>query len=93
MICAARITQVLARLSAHLPAALVALTPGLSPPPSCGPPPCRRDRPGGSTSASPSSTSDTPTATVDSEHPAARATAAIPPRPSARAWVPRYTRH
>jgi hypothetical protein len=57
------------------------------------PPPGRRDRPGGSAPASPSSTSSTPAATVDSEHPAARATAAIPPCPSARASAPRYTRH
>ncbi len=56
------------------------------------PAPGRRDRPGGSP-GSPSSISDTPAATVDSEHPAARATAAIPPCPSARASDPRYTRH
>jgi hypothetical protein len=57
------------------------------------PPPGRRDCPGGSVSAAPSSICDTPAATVDSEHPAARATAAIPPCPSARAPVPKYTRH
>ena len=58
------------------------------------PPPGRRARPGASApSPSSSSACDTPAATVSSDTPAARATAAIPPYPSARASVPRYTRH
>jgi hypothetical protein len=57
------------------------------------PPPGRRDRPAGSPPSSPDSISATPAATVVSDTPAARATAAIPPCPSARASDPRYTRH
>ena len=57
------------------------------------PPPGRRDRPGGSASSSPASISATPAATVVCDTPAARATAAIPPYPSARASIPRYSRH
>ena len=57
------------------------------------PPPGRRDRPRGSPSSLPASISATPAATVVSGTPAARATTAIPPCPSARASDPRYTRH
>jgi hypothetical protein len=57
------------------------------------PPPGRRDRPGGSPSSLPASISATPAETMVSDTPAARATAAIPPYPSARASDPRYTRH
>ena len=57
------------------------------------PAPGRRDRPGGRPSSSPDPISDTPAATVVSDTPAASATALIPPRPSASASDPRYTRH
>ena len=54
------------------------------------PAPGRRDRPGSSAArASSSAASRNPAATVVSDTPDARATAAIPPCPSARASVPR----
>ena len=69
------------------------LTPVPAPPAACARAPGRRDRPAASPPSPPDSISDAPAATVACEHPAARATAAIPPCPSARASDPRYNRH